>query len=79
RKNWHIENVTCEVHYDKQHATDCEHCEDESAKLDTFTRTLKITSNLDEKQLQRILQIADKCPVHKTLHSKTQIVTKLLT
>lgn len=79
RKNWHIENVTCEVHYNKQHATDCEHCEDDSAKLDTFTRTLKITSNLDEKQLQRILQIADKCPVHKTLHSKTQIVTKLLT
>lgn len=79
RKNWHIENVTCEVHYNKQHATDCEHCEDDSAKLDTFTRTLKITSNLDEKQLQRILQIADKCPVHKTLHSKTQVLTELLT
>lgn len=78
RKKWDIENVECHVNYNKQHALDCESCEDDSAKIDTFTREIKITSNLDEKQLQRVLQIADKCPVHRTLHSDTQVVTKLV-
>lgn len=78
RKEWNIENVECHVHYDKQHAADCDNCEDDKAKIDTFTRSIKITSNLDEKQLQRVLQIADKCPVHRTLHSETQVITKLV-
>ncbi|GAK93504.1 Bll2902 protein [Nonlabens ulvanivorans] len=78
RKKWLIENVECHVDYDKQHAIDCENCEESSAKIDTFTREIKITGDLDEKQLQRVLQIADKCPVHKTLHSDTQVVTKLV-
>ncbi|MEO9890513.1 OsmC family protein, partial [Nonlabens ulvanivorans] len=78
RKKWLIENVECHVDYDKQHAIDCENCEESSAKIDTFTREIKITGDLDEKQLQRLLQIADKCPVHKTLHSDTQVVTKLV-
>ncbi|MBF4985779.1 OsmC family protein [Nonlabens mediterrranea] len=78
RKKWLIENVECHVDYDKQHALDCENCEDDHAKIDTFTREIKITSDLDEKQLKRILQIADKCPVHKTLHSETQVITKLI-
>ncbi|EAS19237.1 putative hydrolase, OsmC-like protein [Flavobacteria bacterium BBFL7] len=78
RKKWLIENVECHVDYDKQHALDCENCEDDHAKIDTFTREIKITSDLDEKQLKRILQIANKCPVHKTLHSETQVITKLI-
>jgi len=78
RKNWPIENIECHVSYGKQHAVDCENCEDEKSKIDTFTRAIKITSNLDEKQLKRVLQIADKCPVHKTLHSDTQVITTLI-
>lgn len=78
RKKWEIQNVECHVNYNKQHAADCENCEDEKSKIDTFTREIKITSNLDEKQLQRVLQIADKCPVHRTLHSDTQVITKLV-
>ncbi|AGC78444.1 putative redox protein [Nonlabens dokdonensis] len=78
RKKWIIENVECHITYDKQHALDCQNCEEDTAKIDTFTRSIKITSTLDDKQLQRILQIADKCPVHKTLHSETQIITKLI-
>lgn len=78
RKEWEIANVQCHVDYSKEHLTDCLNCDDDTAKIDTFTRTLIITSKLDEKQLQRILQIADKCPVHKTLHSTTQVITKLL-
>ncbi|MGJ8685179.1 MAG: bifunctional alpha/beta hydrolase/OsmC family protein [Nonlabens sp.] len=78
RKKWDIKNVECHVNYDKQHAADCENCDDDTAKIDTFTREIKITSNLDEKQLKRVLLIADKCPVHRTLHSETQVITKLV-
>jgi len=77
RKKWEVENVTCHINYSKDHAVDCEHCEEDSAKIDTFTREIKLSGNLSEEQKARLLQIADKCPVHKTLHSKTQIITTL--
>lgn len=75
RKEWNVENVQCHVNYDKQFPVDGNL---EAVEIDTFTREIKITGDLDEKQLKRILQIADKCPVHKTLHSETQVVTKLM-
>lgn len=78
RKGWPVENVEVHTSYDKQHAHDCENCESDSAKIDTFEREVRLTGDLDEKQIKRILQIADKCPVHKTLHSETQVITKLM-
>lgn len=76
RKGWPIENVEVHTSYSRTYAQDCEGCEDDpSNKIDTFTRIIKLTANLDEKQKARILQIADKCPVHKTLHSETQVIT----
>ena len=78
RKKWDVKNVEVHISYDKQHAIDCENCEADTAKIDTFTREIKFTGDLDEKQINRILQIADKCPVHKTLHSETQIITNLI-
>jgi len=78
RKGWSLANVEVHTSYSKTHAQDCEACENETAKIDTFHRELKITGNLDEKQRQRLVQIADKCPVHKTLHSETQIITTVV-
>lgn len=78
RKKWDLENIEVHTKYSKTHALDCENCEDSSAKIDTFNRAIKITGDLDEKQIKRLLEIADKCPVHKTLHSETQIVTTLI-
>lgn len=79
RKGWLIENVEVHTNYTRDYAVDCEACEQtETNKIDTFTREIKFTANLDEKQKQRLLQIADKCPVHKTLHNQTQVITKLL-
>ena len=78
RKGWPVENVEVHTSYSKRHAEDCENCEETSAKIDTFDREIKLTGNLDEKQKARIMQIADKCPVHKTLHSETQIITNLV-
>lgn len=78
RKGWLIDNVEVHTSYSKDYATDCESCEnDSSAKIDTFTKEVRLESSLDEKQIQRILQIADKCPVHKTLHSETQVITSI--
>ncbi len=78
RKNWDLQNVEVHTNYSKTHAEDCENCEDPTAKIDTFEREIKLDGDLDEKQITRILQIADKCPVHKTLHSETQVITKLI-
>jgi putative redox protein len=78
RKGWNLENVEVHTSYSKTHAVDCEDCEADSAKIDTFNREIRLTGVLDEKQTSRILEIADKCPVHRTLHSETQVVTTLI-
>jgi len=78
RKGWVLENVQVHTSYGKSHAEDCNDCETDSAKLDTFHREITITGTLDEKQKTRLLQIADKCPVHKTLHNQVQVITKLM-
>ena len=78
RKGWDLENVEVHTSYSKTHAVDCDNCDDLSAKIDTFDREIKLEGNLDEKQKARIMQIADKCPVHKTLHSETQVLTSLI-
>ena len=78
RKKWDVGNVTCHINYAKDHAVDCEHCEDNSAKIDTFTREIQLEGNLPEEQKKRLMEIADKCPVHKTLHNETQVITKLI-
>lgn len=75
RKKWPVGVVETHVDHSKEHALDCEDCESTSAKIDTFKRKILISGDLDDTQLAKILQIADKCPVHKTLHNKVQIIT----
>ncbi len=77
-KGWPVDNVEVHTSYDKQHAEDCENCETDSAKIDTFEREIRLTGDLNENQKKRIMQIADKCPVHRTLHSETQVVSRLI-
>ncbi|MEN1783820.1 MAG: bifunctional alpha/beta hydrolase/OsmC family protein [Bacteroidota bacterium] len=77
RKGWPLESVVVHTSYSKTHAQDCENCEDSQAKIDTFHRELQLNGPLDEVQQKRLLEIADKCPVHKTLHSETQVITTL--
>ncbi len=78
RKAWPLENIEVHTSYGKSHAVDCEDCESPNAKIDTFHREIKLTGILDSAQIKRILEIADKCPVHRTLHSETQVITKLI-
>ena len=77
RKGWILDFVETRVNYGKEYALDCEKCEEDGAKIDTFKRKLTIKGDLDGEQRKRLLEIANKCPVHKTLESETQIITSL--
>ncbi|KPM33132.1 OsmC-like protein [Croceitalea dokdonensis DOKDO 023] len=79
QKGWQVNSVRVHTSYSRSHAKDCENCEKHNAKIDTFHREIRFEGQLDQNQIDRLLQIADKCPVHKTLHNKAQVITKLLT
>jgi uncharacterized OsmC-like protein/pimeloyl-ACP methyl ester carboxylesterase len=72
-----VDSVTVSVRHDKIHAKDCEDCEQEDGKIDHFRRELSVEGDLTDEQRQRILQIADRCPVHKTLHGDVHVQTRL--
>ena len=78
RKKWEVSNVTVHINYMKDHALDCENCEHDAAKIDTFNREIRLEGHLSDEQKKRLLEIADRCPVHRTLHSETQVITKLI-
>jgi uncharacterized OsmC-like protein/pimeloyl-ACP methyl ester carboxylesterase len=78
RKQWPLEDVEVHVSYRKDHAEDSQHQEDKGAKIDIFDREIKLTGGLDAAQQQRMLEIANKCPVHKTLHSEVLVNTTLV-
>ncbi|MDT0676249.1 bifunctional alpha/beta hydrolase/OsmC family protein [Autumnicola musiva] len=78
RKKWPLQNVETHIDYAKQHAFDCHNCEEEDSKIDTFLREIVISGNLNKEQKERLLEIADKCPVHKSLTGKIQVKTKIL-
>ena len=77
RKKWDLESVTIDINHGKIHAEDCENCEDPSKKIDHFDKTIVLNGNLDDQQKQRLLEIADRCPVHKTLSQSSIIHSKL--
>jgi uncharacterized OsmC-like protein/esterase/lipase len=77
RKKWPVKNVQTHVNHSKTHAEDCEKCERNTSKIDVFERQIVLEGNLDEAQQERILEIADKCPVHRTMNNKVNITTQL--
>jgi len=77
RKDWPLEKAHVEVQHNKIHAEDCAHCDTESGKVDRFTRTVSVTGDLTAEQRERLLEIANKCPVHRTLHSEIDVVTTI--
>ena len=78
RKGWDLKNIEVHTNYAKDHADDCANCEQDSAKIDTFDRLIRLEGDLTDAQISRILEIADKCPVHRSLTSTTQIRTQLI-
>lgn len=76
-KQLDLQSVSVDVRHEKIHAKDCADCETESGKVDVFSRRLKVEGELSDEQRQRLVEIADRCPVHRTLHGETKIVTEL--
>lgn len=77
RKKWPLESVTVRLKHNKIHARDCGECETRAGYIDVIELDLKISGPLDEAQKQRLMEIADKCPVHRTLQSEVVIKTQL--
>lgn len=77
RKDWPLDSVLVELEHDKIHASDCDDCEQDKGKIDRIDRAISLEGDLTTEQKERLLQIADKCPVHRTLHRSNKVVTRL--
>ncbi len=77
RKDWPVEEIRSEVFHERVHADDCADCEHTEGDIGLLTRTLTLTGDLDEDQRTRLLQIADRCPVHRTLEGQIEVRTTL--
>ena len=78
RKKWPLEKVTVTLRHNRVHATDCADCETVVGLIDHIERLLQFDGDLDEEQRQRLGEIADKCPVHRTLHSEIIVHTTVV-
>ncbi len=77
RKNWPVESISVKLKHQKIHADECQSCETQSGKLDQIDLEIDIKGELDQDQKKRMLEIAQKCPVHRTLHSEMMTNAKL--
>ncbi len=78
RKAWDLKEIFCHIRHEKTHIEDCDDCEDPKSRIDRFTRELEFIGDLSIEQKHRLLEIADKCPVHRTLEGKVRIETKIV-
>ncbi len=72
-----VRRISVDLRHDKVHAEDCADCESRPAKIDRIERVLRIDGELDDAQRERLLEIADRCPVHRTLHGSVEVLTSL--
>ena len=77
RKQWPLESVQVRLRHAKVHAADCEDCETKPEMLDRIECEVELVGRLDAEQRARLLDIAKKCPVHRTLTSAITVVMRL--
>ena len=75
RKDIPLDEVRAEVVHEQVHAEDCAECEHRDGKIGVLRRTLTFSGDLDDDQRQRLLRIADRCPVHRTLEGRIEVHT----
>jgi uncharacterized OsmC-like protein len=76
RKAWPLEEVTVHLRHSKIHAIDCAECETTEGMLDRIERDIHFAGLLTEEQRSKLLEIANKCPIHRTLTSEIDIKTR---
>jgi len=77
RKRWPLEKVRVTLRHSRIHAKDCAACETTNGYIDQIDCDVELTGDLDDTQRERLLHIAERCPVHQTLTSEVRITTSL--
>jgi uncharacterized OsmC-like protein len=77
RKHWPLERVSVRLRHSRVHAEDCAVCDESEAKLTVIEREINLVGALDDDKRARLLEIANRCPVHRTLTSRIDIRTRL--
>jgi putative redox protein len=77
RKGWPLERTTVRLRHFRDYMADCKDCEDKDAKMERIERVIEFAGNLDDAQRAKLMEIAEKCPVHRTLESRVKIDSRL--
>ena len=77
QKEWPLEGVQVKLNHEKIHASDCEECETQEGKLDQITKTIFLKGDLTQEQREKLLEIAERCPVNRTITTECNVVGKL--
>jgi len=78
RKRWPLDEVAVRLRHSRVHAEDCADCETKQGMLDVIEREISLSGNLSQDQRGQLREIADRCPVHRTLTSEIKIRTRLM-
>jgi len=78
RKGWPLDDIEVRLRHEKIHARDCAECETKEGRLDHVEREIALHGSLDASQRARLLEIANRCPVHRTLVSEIHLSTRLV-
>lgn len=76
RKQWPLENIVVSLWHSRIHAKDCEECETKEGMLDRIDMSIELTGSVSPEQKAKLIEIAGKCPVHRTLTSEINIRTR---
>ena len=77
RKGWPVERITVRLKHFRDYAADCKDCDDKKVQIERIERVIDVEGDLDDSQHLRLLEIAEKCPVHRTLESRVKIESRL--
>src|ERR671911_1865672 len=77
RKSWPLQDVNVRLRHSRIHATDCAECETKEGRIDRIELDIEFAGPLSDEQRSKLLEIAEKCPVHRTLVSETNIRTRV--
>lgn len=77
RKRWPLKGVKVHLEHERRHAVDCEDCENPKSKIDHIDKRIELEGDLDQAQRERLLEISQRCPVHRTLSSDIVIKSEL--
>ncbi|HYW33826.1 MAG TPA: OsmC family protein [Balneolaceae bacterium] len=76
-KEWPVEDIYIELRHNKKHNEDCENCDDKKSRIDFIEKELIVEGDLSEEQVDRLLEISQRCPVHRTLLGDIKIESSI--